>query len=73
MLGYIEPYRVFKPFNDAGDWIPTTAQNEGGFRFIVRLNAVTILRCTEAGSVWRIVGPYSAVRPALKVKFIRHI
>ena len=37
-----------------------------GFTPAATLNSLTNVRCTEASSVWRIIGPYNGPRPTLE-------
>jgi hypothetical protein len=39
-------------FRATGVLIPATVHDWGGFTFIVPVNSVTFVRCTESGGVW---------------------
>jgi hypothetical protein len=53
-------------FYDVGVELPTAAHDGAGFKPVATLRAFAKVRRTEAGSIWRIKGPCSAPRLALK-------
>jgi hypothetical protein len=54
-----------KPFTEARVEMPIT-EEDGGVVIYSTLKYFHDLRCTETGSVYRIIAPYSAPRPALR-------
>ena len=44
----------------------TTAPDGEGFKFVIPSNAFMIVRCTEAGSMRGMKGPYTTPRPVLE-------
>ena len=63
----LQSRKIFNPSMVRGGLISNYCPRRRRCELVVPLNAITTVRCTEAGCIWRIKGPYIAPRPAVKV------